>query len=52
MTDVDLRREVKDAKPTEIQLRRGEVKWIAEAATATYTNAGKEPARFAVLQMK
>ena len=52
MTDVDLRREVKDAKPTEIQLRRGEVKWIAEAATATYRNAEKDAARFVVLQMK
>jgi len=52
MTDIDLRREGKNGKPMEIQLSRGEVKWIADAATATYTNAGKEPARFAVLQMK
>jgi hypothetical protein len=52
MTDVDLRREVKDAKPMEIHLGRGEVKWIADAATATYTNAGKDAARFAILQMK
>jgi hypothetical protein len=35
-----------------IQLSRGEVKWLSEAATATYTNAGKDAARFAILQMK
>jgi hypothetical protein len=52
MTDVDLQREVKNGKPTEIQLSRGEVKWIADASTATYTNAGKDTARFALLQMK
>jgi hypothetical protein len=52
MTDVDLQREVMDAKPTEIQLGRGEVKWLAEASTANYTNAGKDAARFALLQMR
>jgi hypothetical protein len=52
MTDVDLQREVKDGKPAEIQLGRGEVKWLAEAATATYANAGKDAARFVLLQMK
>jgi hypothetical protein len=52
MTDVDLQREVKDAKRTEIQLGCGEAKWLAEASTATYTNAGKDTARFAHLQMR
>jgi hypothetical protein len=52
MTDVDLRREVKDSKPIKIQISRGEVKWLSEAATATYTNAGKDAVRFAILQMK
>lgn len=52
MTDVDLRREVEEGKPMEIQLSRGEVKWIAGAGTATYTNAGNDVARFAILQMK
>jgi hypothetical protein len=52
MTDIDLRCEVKDGKPMEIELSRGEVKWIADAVTATYTNAGKDAARFAILQMQ
>ena len=52
MTDVDLRREAKDGKPIKVQLSRGEVKWLSDAATATYTNAGKDAARFAILQMK
>jgi len=52
MTDIDIRREVKDVPLTEIHLSRGEVKWIAVASTATYTNVGKDAARFALLQMK
>ncbi len=52
LTDVDLRRETKDAKPVPIQLSRGEVKWMAEASTATYVNAGHDPARFVLVQLK
>jgi len=36
----------------EIQLSRGEVKWPAGAATATYTNAGKDVLRLAILQVR
>jgi len=52
MTDVELRCEAKDAAPVTVRLSRGEVKWFADAATATYKNAGREVARFAILQMK
>jgi hypothetical protein len=52
LTDVDLRRETKDAPRTKIQLTRGEVKWLADATTATYTNAGRDAVRFVLLQMK
>jgi hypothetical protein len=52
VTDVDLQREVKDAKRTEIQRGRGELKWLADASTATSTNAGEDATRFALLQMR
>lgn len=52
MTDVDLRREAKDVPPMPIRLARGEVKWFPDAAMATYTNAGNDPARFAVFKMR
>lgn len=52
MTDVNLERATKDAAPTIIRLNRGEVKWFTDAATASYKNAGRETARFAILQMK
>lgn len=51
MTDVQLQRTVKDTEPADLQLAKGEVKWLP-GTSATFKNLGKEPARFVLLDMK
>lgn len=52
MTDVELQRKVKDREPKDLQLAKGDVKWLADGGSATFKNLGKEPARFVILDMK
>jgi glyoxylate utilization-related uncharacterized protein len=52
MTDVDLQRKVKDQEPKDLQLSKGDMKWLPGGASATFKNMGKDPARFVILDMK
>jgi hypothetical protein len=52
MTDVELHLKVKDKEPVDLQLSKGDVKWLANGAAATFKNLGKQPARFVILDMK
>ncbi len=52
MTDINLQRKLKDQEPGELQLTKGEVKWLPEKTSSTFKNVGKEPARFVILDMK
>ena len=51
ITDLDLTFERKDAEAQEVHLSKGEVQWFPGSAP-TLKNAGRDPARFAVLEMK
>lgn len=51
MTDVDLQRQQKGEEPKQLQLSKGDVKWLPDG-TATFKNVGKDPARFVLLEMK
>ena len=52
MTDVELQRAGKDKEPKDLQLAKGDIKWLPEGASATFKNVGKDPARFVILDMK
>ena len=52
MTDVNLRRTLRNAAASDIQLRPGEVKWLPEKEASTLKNVGRDAARFVVLDMK
>jgi hypothetical protein len=52
LTDVELQRKLKDQEPKDLQLTKGDVKWLPADAAATFKNVGKEPARFVILDMK
>jgi hypothetical protein len=49
VSDVDVRSKVA-GKSTSIQLKSGEVKWLAGGTTDMLTNAGKNPARWITLE--
>jgi hypothetical protein len=51
ITDADLSRQQKGGEPEGFHLSKGDVRWLPGAAP-TFKNAGKNPARFAVLEMK
>jgi glyoxylate utilization-related uncharacterized protein len=52
MTDVELQRKLKDQEPKDLQLAKGDVKWLPGGASATFKNVGKDPARFVILDRK
>ena len=51
ITDLNLTYEKKDGKTEELHLSKGDVQWFPGSAP-TLRNSDKEPARFAVLEMK
>ncbi len=50
VTDLDLESTVPGKAPEHVQLKSGEVKWIASGLTHTVTNAGKKPAKMVTLE--
>jgi hypothetical protein len=52
ITDVDLQQEGKGAGSQDLQLSKGEIKWVTPGAMVMFKNTRKEPARFAVLEFR
>jgi hypothetical protein len=50
INDLDLRSDIRSTSPVSVNLKSGDVKWLAGGYAPMLTNVGKSPARFATLE--